>query len=432
MHGRGGRKAVDTSFSHPPRGEVPERAQQELAHGRNGCAATVHFPIPLFPFIMITYTLLQQYWWLLVSLLGALVVFLMFVQGANTQIFTLGRTEGERALIVNSTGRKWEFTFTTLVTFGGAFFASFPLFYSTSFGGAYWVWMLILFSFVLQAVSYEFQSKLGNFLGKNTYRWFLVLNGVLGPLLLGTAVGTFFHGANFVVNKDVMGEQLAPAISSWTTGWHGLEAVANPWNLVLGLVVLFLARILGSLYMLNNIDDEGLTPRLRRQVLIDAVPFLVLFLAFAAHLLTADGFAVNPETGIVSIETYKYLHNFLALPLTLVLFLLGVVLVLLGIGRTVFTTTRRGIWCAGIGSVFTVWALLQVAALNNTAYYPSLADLQSSLTLANSCSSEFTLTTMSFVSLVIPFVLAYIVYAWYSIDRKSLTQSELADNEHKY
>ena len=284
---------------------------------------------------MITYTLLQQYWWLLVSLLGALVVFLMFVQGANTQIFTLGRTEGERALIVNSTGRKWEFTFTTLVTFGGAFFASFPLFYSTSFGGAYWVWMLILFSFVLQAVSYEFQSKLGNFLGKNTYRWFLVLNGVLGPLLLGTAVGTFFHGANFVVNKDVMGEQLAPAISSWTTGWHGLEAVANPWNLVLGLVVLFLARILGSLYMLNNIDDEGLTPRLRRQVLIDAVPFLVLFLAFAAHLLTADGFAVNPETGIVSIEAYKYLHNFLALPLTLVLFLLGVVLVLLGIGRTV-------------------------------------------------------------------------------------------------
>ena len=259
---------------------------------------------------MITYSLLQQYWWLLVSLLGALVVFLMFVQGANTQIFTLGRTEAERALIVNSTGRKWEFTFTTLVTFGGAFFASFPLFYSTSFGGAYWVWMLILFSFVLQAVSYEFQSKLGNFLGKNTYRWFLVLNGVLGPLLLGTAVGTFFHGANFVVNKDVMADQLAPAISSWTTAWHGLEAVANPWNLVLGLVVLFLARVLGSLYLLNNIDDETLTPRLRRQVLADTVPFLVLFLAFAAHLLTADGFAVNPATGAVSLEAYKYLHNF--------------------------------------------------------------------------------------------------------------------------
>ena len=378
------------------------------------------------------YAFFQEYWWLLVSVLGALLVFLLFVQGGQSLFFSIGKEQLDRKLLVNSIGRKWEFTFTTLVVFGGGFFASFPLFYSTSFGGAYWVWMLILFSFVLQAVSYEFQSKLGNFLGKNTYRRFLVLNGVLGPLLLGTAVGTFFHGANFVVNKDVMGEQLAPAISSWTTGWHGLDAVANPWNLVLGLVVLFLARILGSLYMLNNIDDETLTPRLRRQVLNDAVPFLVLFLAFAAHLLTADGFAVNPDTGIVSIEAYKYLHNFLALPLTLVLFLLGVVLVLLGIGRTVFTTTRRGIWCAGIGSVFTVWALLQVAALNNTAYYPSLADLQSSLTLANSCSSEFTLTAMSFVSLVIPFVLAYIVYAWYSIDRKSLTQSELADNEHTY
>ena len=381
---------------------------------------------------MITYTLLQQYWWLIVSLLGALVVFLMFVQGANTQIFTLGRTEDERALIVNSTGRKWEFTFTTLVTFGGAFFASSPSSTAPASAVPTGCGCSSSSAFVLQAVSYEFQSKVGNFLGKNTYRWFLVLNGVLGPLLLGTAVGTFFHGANFVVNKDVMADQLAPAISSWTTAWHGLEAVANPWNLVLGLVVLFLARVLGSLYLLNNIDDETLTPRLRRQVLADTVPFLVLFLAFAAHLLTADGFAVNPATGAVSIEAYKYLHNFLALPLTLVLFLLGVVLVLVGIGRTIFTTTRRGIWCAGIGSVFTVWALLQVAALNNTAYYPSLADLQSSLTLANSCSSEFTLTAMSFVSLVIPFVLAYIAYAWYSIDRKSLSQTELADNEHKY
>ncbi|RKV74471.1 MAG: cytochrome d ubiquinol oxidase subunit II, partial [Alloprevotella sp.] len=249
---------------------------------------------------MITYQLLQQYWWLLVSLLGALVVFLMFVQGANTQIFSLGRTEEERALIVNSTGRKWEFTFTTLVTFGGAFFASFPLFYSTSFGGAYWVWMLILFSFVLQAVSYEFQSKLGNFLGKNTYRWCLVLNGVLGPVLLGTAVGTFFHGANFVVNKEVMTDQLAPAISQWTTAWHGLEAVANPWNVVLGLVVFFLSRVLGDLYMLNNIADETLTPRIRRQVLSDTVPFLILFLAFAAHLLTMDGWAVDANTGVVS------------------------------------------------------------------------------------------------------------------------------------
>ena len=382
---------------------------------------------------MITYQLLQQYWWLLVSLLGALVVFLMFVQGANMQIFNLGRTEEERALIVNSTGRKWEFTFTTLVTFGGAFFASFPLFYSTSFGGAYWVWMLILFSFVLQAVSYEFQSKLGNFLGKNTYRWCLVLNGVLGPVLLGTAVGTFFHGANFVVNKEVMTDQLAPAISQWTTAWHGLEAVANPWNVVLGLVVFFLSRVLGSLYMLNNIADDTLTPRIRRQVLSDTAPFLVLFLAFAAHLLTMDGWAVDANTGVVSMEPCKYLHNFLALPLVLVLFLVGVVLVLVGIARTIFSTTYlRGIWFTGIGAVLAVWGLLLIAGLNNTAYYPSLADAQSSLTLANSCSSEFTLTAMSVVSIAIPFVLAYIVYAWYSIDRKSLTKEELKDSHHTY
>ena len=382
---------------------------------------------------MITYQLLQQYWWLLVSLLGALVVFLMFVQGANTQIFSLGRTEEERALIVNSTGRKWEFTFTTLVTFGGAFFASFPLFYSTSFGGAYWVWMLILFSFVLQAVSYEFQSKLGNFLGKNTYRWCLVLNGVLGPVLLGTAVGTFFHGASFVVNKEVMTDQLAPAIRQWTTAWHGLEAVANPWNVVLGLVVFFLSRVLGDLYMLNNIADETLTPRIRRQVLSDAVPFLILFLAFAAHLLTMDGWAVDTNTGVVSMEAYKYLHNFLALPFVLVLFLVGVVLVLVGVARTIFSTTYlRGIWFTGIGAVLAVWGLLLIAGLNNTAYYPSVADAQSSLTLANSCSSEFTLTAMSVVSIAIPFVLAYIVYAWYSIDRKSLTKKELQDSHHTY
>lgn len=382
---------------------------------------------------MFTYQFLQEYWWLLVSLLGALVVFLMFVQGANTQIFTLGRTEEERTLIVNSTGRKWEFTFTTLVTFGGAFFASFPLFYSTSFGGAYWVWMIILFSFVLQAVSYEFQSKMGNFLGKTTYRWCLVLNGIIGPLLLGTAVGTFFHGANFVVNKEVMTDQIAPAISQWTTAWHGLEAVTNPWNLVLGLVVFFLSRVLGDLYMLNNIDDATLTPRIRRQVLSDALPFLVLFLAFVGHLLTMDGWAVDAHTGVVSMEAYKYLNNFLALPLVLVLFLVGVVLVLVGLARTIFSKTYvRGIWFAGVGAVFAVWSLLLVAGLNNTAYYPSLADPQSSLTLANSCSSEFTLQAMSLVSLAIPFVLAYIIYAWYCIDRKSLSKEELQDNHHVY
>ncbi|MCF0236210.1 MAG: cytochrome d ubiquinol oxidase subunit II [Bacteroidaceae bacterium] len=382
---------------------------------------------------MITYELLQNYWWLLVTLLGALVVLLMFVQGANSQIFTLGKTEEERQLIVNSTGRKWEFTFTTLVTFGGAFFASFPLFYSTSFGGAYWVWMAILFTFVLQAVSYEFQSKLGNFLGKNTYRAFLVCNGVLAPILVGTAVSTFFHGGNFIVDKDVMVNSAAPAISRWTTAWHGLEAVANPWNVVLGLVVFFLARVLGDLYLINNVKDGDFTPRVRRQLLTDAVVFVILFLAYVGHLLMMDGWAVDPATGIVSLEAYKYLNNFLALPAVLALFLVGVVLALAGIGLTLVKPNFvRGIWLTGAGATFAVWSLLMVAGFNNTAYYPSLADPQSSLTLANSCSSEFTLTAMSVVSLAIPFVLAYIFYAWRAIDRHSITKEELADSEHKY
>lgn len=382
---------------------------------------------------MITYEILQQYWWCLVTLLGALVVLLMFVQGANSQIFTLGRNEAERQLIVNSTGRKWEFTFTTLVTFGGAFFASFPLFYSTSFSGAYWVWMLILFSFVFQAVSYEFQSKLGNVFGVKTYRWLLVANGILGPVLIGTAVGTFFHGANFVVNKDVMGDSFATAISQWTNAWHGLDALENPWNLVLGFTVFFLCRVLGDLYLLNNIEDSEFAPRVRRQVIADTVPFLVFFLAFVAHLLLVDGWAVNPATGEVTMEAYKYLNNFLALPAVLVLFLVGVVLALVGIGLTVFNKTyTRGIWWTGAGAVFAVWALLLVAGLNNTAYYPSLADPQSSLTLANSCSSEFTLNAMSLVSLIIPFVLAYIFFAWRSIDLKSLTRKELEKSDHKY
>lgn len=382
---------------------------------------------------MITYEILQQYWWCLVTLLGALVVLLMFVQGANSQIFTLGRDEAERQLIVNSTGRKWEFTFTTLVTFGGAFFASFPLFYSTSFSGAYWVWMLILFSFVFQAVSYEFQSKLGNVFGVNTYRWLLVINGILGPVLIGTAVGTFFHGANFVVNKDVMGDSFASAISQWTNAWHGLDALENPWNLVLGFTVFFLCRVLGDLYLLNNIEDSEFAPRVRRQVIADTVPFLVFFLAFVGHLFLVDGWAVNPATGEVTMEAYKYLNNFIALPAVLVLFLVGVVLALVGIGLTVFNKTyTRGIWWTGAGAVFAVWALLLVAGLNNTAYYPSLADPQSSLTLANSCSSEFTLNAMSLVSLIIPFVLAYIFFAWRSIDLKSLTRKELEESDHKY
>ena len=385
---------------------------------------------------MITYEILQAYWWFLVSLLGGILVFLLFVQGANTLIFRLGQTEEERQLIVNSTGRKWELTFTTLVTFGGAFFASFPLFYSTSFGGAYWVWMLILLSFVLQAVAYEFQSKTGNVLGKTMYRRFLVFNGLFGPFLLGCAVGTFFNGAAFTVNQDAMTLMGGSAvISEWANAWHGLDALFNPWNIVLGVAILFLSRVLGSLYLTNNLKAEADSPlyaRLRHQVLVDTVPFLVCFLAFVGHVLTMEGFDVAAD-GTVQLVAYKYLTNFLELPAVLVLFLVGVVLVLWGIGTTIFKEgCRKGIWSTGIGTALTVLAVLLVCGLNHTAYYPSTADLQSSLTLANSCSSEFTLTVMSWVSLFIPFVLAYIVYAWWSIDRKGLSQDELSQDEHKY
>ena len=385
---------------------------------------------------MITYEILQAYWWFLVSLLGGILVFLLFVQGANTLIFRLGQTEEERQLIVNSTGRKWELTFTTLVTFGGAFFASFPLFYSTSFGGAYWVWMLILLSFVLQAVAYEFQSKTGNVLGKTMYRRFLVFNGLFGPFLLGCAVGTFFNGAAFTVNQDAMTLMGGSAvISEWANAWHGLDALFNPWNIVLGVAILFLSRVLGSLYLTNNLKAEADSPlyaRLRHQVLVDTVPFLVCFLAFVGHVLTMEGYDVAAD-GTVQLVAYKYLTNFLELPAVLVLFLVGVVLVLWGIGTTLFKKDcRKGIWSAGIGTALTVLAVLLVCGLNHTAYYPSTADLQSSLTLANSCSSEFTLTVMSWVSLFIPFVLAYIVYAWWSIDRKGLSQDELSHDEHKY
>lgn len=382
---------------------------------------------------MITYTFLQHYWWFLVSLLGALLVFLLFVQGANTFIFQSGKTEEERSLIVNSTGRKWEFTFTTLVTFGGAFFASFPLFYSTSFGGAYWVWMLILVSFVLQAVAYEFQSKAGNLLGRSTYRAFLVFNGWAGPFLLGAAVATFFTGAAFVVCKDAMGgNMISPVISRWANGWHGLDALFNAWNWVLGLAVALLARVLGLLYLINNVNDDIIRRRCRRNLLFNAAAFLAAFLAFTGFLLTADGYALS-DNGTIVQEPNKYLHNFLEIPTLLVLFLLGVGLVLYGIIRTLTAPAfNRGIWTAGFGTVMTVLALLLTAGYNNTSYYPSTADLQSSLTLENSCSSEFTLTAMSVVSLIIPLVIAYIVYAWHAIDRKSITREELKHEEHQY
>lgn len=380
-----------------------------------------------------TYLFLQNYWWFLVSLLGAILVFLLFVQGGNSLLFNLGRSDMERTMLVNSTGRKWEFTFTTLVTFGGAFFASFPLFYSTSFGGAYWLWMIILFSFVLQAVSYEFQSKLGNLLGKKTYQVFLVINGVVGPVLLGAAVATFFNGSNFVINKGNLTDEMMPVISLWANGWHGLDAFLDPWNLVLGLAVFFLARLLGNLYFINNIRSEELIPRCRRQLISDAVPFLIFFLAFVIRTLLKDGFAVNPETGEVYMEPYKYFQNLIQMPYLLVLFLVGVVGVLYGLIRSVFSKTfTKGIWFAGIGTILTVLALLLSVGYNHTAYYPSLSDLQSSLTLANSCSSKFTLEVMAYVSILVPFVLAYIFYAWRAIDRKPITPEEMKNDEHTY
>lgn len=380
-----------------------------------------------------TYLFLQNYWWFLVSLLGAILVFLLFVQGGNSLLFNLGRSEMERTMLVNSTGRKWEFTFTTLVTFGGAFFASFPLFYSTSFGGAYWLWMIILFSFVLQAVSYEFQSKLGNLLGKKTYQVFLVINGVVGPVLLGAAVATFFNGSNFVINKGNLTDEMMPVISLWANGWHGLDAFLDPWNLMLGLAVFFLARLLGNLYFINNIRSEELIPRCRRQLISDAVPFLIFFLAFVIRTLLKDGFAVNPETGEVYMEPYKYFQNLIQMPYLLVLFLVGVVGVLYGLIRSVFSKTfTKGIWFAGIGTILTVLALLLSVGYNHTAYYPSLSDLQSSLTLANSCSSKFTLEVMAYVSILVPFVLAYIFYAWRAIDRKPITPEEMKNDEHTY
>ena len=374
---------------------------------------------------------LQQYWWFVVSLLGAILVFLLFVQGGNSLLFCLGKTEEQRRMLVLSTGRKWEFTFTTLVTFGGAFFASFPLFYSTSFGGAYWLWMIILFSFVLQAVSYEFQLKAGNLLGKNTYRIFLVLNGVLGPVLLGGAVATFFTGSAFYVDKGNMTTAMMPVISSWANGWHGLDALANPWNVIMGLAVFFLARALGALYFVNSIADEELVGRCRRSLWGNAGLFLVFFLTFLIRTLLADGYAVQPETGLVYMEPYKYLTNFLEMPVLLVLFLAGVVCVLWGIGRTLWKKGfDKGIWFAGIGTVLTVLSLLLVAGYNNTAYYPSTVDLQSSLTLQNSSSSEFTLRTMAYVSILVPFVLAYIFYAWRSIDNRKIERRDTAD-EHR-
>lgn len=379
-----------------------------------------------------TYILLQQYWWFIVSLLGALLVFLLFVQGGNSLLMTIGHTEEKRRMLINSTGRKWEFTFTTLVTFGGAFFAYFPLFYSTSFGGAYWLWMIILFTFVLQAVSYEFQNRIGNILGARTFQTFLVINGIVGPLLLGGAVATFFDGSNFIIDKGNLTNGLQPIISKWANASNGLDALLDPWNLIFGLAVLYLSRILGSLYFINNIADNEIRDNSRKRLRLDFVIFLITFLAFIIRTLFKDGYALNSATGTIYMEPMKYLDNFIQMWWLTIILLIGVVLVLYGTCKTLFKSNYiSGIWPVGIGVVLTVLALLLCVGYNNTAYYPSNADIQSSLTLSNSCSSEFTLRTMAYVSIFIPFVLAYIIIAWRSIDKKKIDDNDIKD-EHAY
>ena len=371
-----------------------------------------------------SYEFLQNYWWCLVSLLGGLLVFLMFVQGANLHLGNRTLDETRKRMILNSTGRKWELTFTTLVTFGGAFFASFPLFYSTSFGGAYWVWMLLLVTFVFQAVSYEFYHKKENLIGSKAFSIALMINGILAPFLVGTAVGTFFTGSDFTVNKAAIANASAPVISTWGNGWHGLEALGQVHAVLLGCTLMFLTAMLGALYILNNVDDDEVQAQMRRSIKIEVVPFLMFFLIWAFILMIRPGYAVNPND-IVSLEKGKYLHNLLQMPVVLAMLLSGVVLVLLGIWKGGFTGSRKGIWFAGPGTVLVVMSVFFLAGFNGTAYYPSITDLQSSLTIANSSSSYFTLKVMSFVSLLIPFVLAYIVYAWRQMDKGGLTRKDV-------
>lgn len=367
---------------------------------------------------------LQQYWWVLVSVLAALFVFLTFVQGGQTLIYTIGKTAGEKTILLNTLGRKWEFTFTTLVTFGGAFFASFPLFYSTSFGGAYWVWLAILIAFVIQAVAYEYRMKPANLLGAKTFEIFLVINGLLGTILVGTAVGTFYNGAMFSLNDMNQVD--------WQTPFRGLEAVLTFHNVAMGLAVFFLARVLGLLYFIFTVDHEAIVDRSKKQLLYNTIPFLVFFLYFVVALLLKQGFAVNPETGEVFMEKYKYLHNVLQMPINTVILLVGVVGVLWGIISTLFMKSNKGFWFAGTGTVLTVFALFIIAGFNNTSFYPSIYDLQSSLTIQNASSSKFTLTAMSYVSLLIPFVLAYIVYFWKVMNRKKITEEEMQEESHVY
>lgn len=368
---------------------------------------------------------LQQYWWILTSILAATLVFLLFVQGGQTLIYRLGKTEDEQSLIVNSLGRKWEFTFTTLVVFGGAFFASFPLFYATSFGGAYWVWITILFCFVLQAVSYEFRSKPSNFLGKKTFDTFLFINGLISTVFIGTAVGTFFTGSEFTLNElnNV----------SWQGSLRGVEAAFNFQNLSLGLSLFFLARTLACLYFRNNLNAPTITDRIKKELTINFIPFLVFFLFFLIKTIVSTGFAVNAETGMIVMEEYKYLNNLVQMPINTIILIIGIFGVLFGVIKTIFKPEyTSGIWVTGAGTILTVFSLFILAGFNNTAFYPSLSDLQSSLTISKASSSHYTLTAMSYVSLFIPVVIAYIWYTWRSMNKENISIEELENEGHKY
>ncbi len=377
-----------------------------------------------------SYEFLQSYWWFVVSLMAAFLVFFLFVQGANSMIFELGKNPEERRLVINSTGRKWEFTFTTLVTFGASFFASFPLFYSTSFGGAYWVWMLILFSFVLQAVSYEFQNKLGNFLGAKTFQICLIINGIVGPLLIGGAVATFFNGSNFVIEKSNMFSSVQPVISHWANASGGLDVLLDLWAVLFGVAVFFLARILGILYINNNINDAAIRERIPRTLLYNTVIFLVTFLTFFIRTLLKDGYASDPAMGAIFMEPYKYFNNLVQMWPLAVILLVGVVLLLFGIGKTIFVKNyTKGIWPAAIGVMMVVLVLFLIVGWNDTVFYPSNVDIQYSLTIRNSCSSETTLRAMAYVSLLIPVIVAYGAYAWWSIDKKKIDRNEIKNSE---
>lgn len=380
---------------------------------------------------MDTLILLQHYWWAVIALLASLLVFLLFVQGGQGMLYELGRTAAERTMIVNSTGRKWELTFTTLVTFGGAFFAAFPLFYSTSFGGAFYVWMLILLVMVIQAVAYEFRRKPNNIFGERFYNILLIINGIGAPLLIGTAVGTMFTGAEFTVNRanlSIIGGE--STISQWMSPWYGLEALADMRNVCLGLALVFLSRMLAAQYFMNDIDDRTLFERSRKAMLINAVPFVIFFVAFLLSILVADGWAAGAD-GVITIEPYKYLHNMLAMPVVTALLLAGVVSVLASVVLGYFWSSRKAIWFGGIGTVVTVWMLLLTLGFNGTAYYPSLVDAQSSLTIRNSSSGLFTLKTMTVVSALVPFVLAYIWYVWREVNKHKISQ-QTANDDHAY